>query len=141
MVRPVDHKSFTPKHVQVADDLRERIAAGEYPQGALLPSGAVLADLYEVSVPTIRRALTALGAEHLITAEQGVRAEVREMGERAVEQLKPGEEAIFRRATAAEQRDLGLAAGASVVVITGVDGTERIRDAYEIKLTAGDVTD
>lgn len=138
MPRPVDPRSYKPRHVQVADDLRDRMEAGEYLPGDHLPPIAALAHAYEVSTGTVRRALAFLGAEHLIAAEQGVRAVVREMGERVVEELKQGEEAIIRPATADERRRLGLAAGAPVVVITGLDGAERIRDAYEVKLTFGD---
>jgi DNA-binding GntR family transcriptional regulator len=141
MPEPVDPTLYAPKYIQVADDIRRRIVSGEYQPGDRLRSAPDLADTYRVSVATVRKALTVLAVEHLIAAEQGVRAVVREMGERVVEELKRGEEAIIRPATADERRRLGLAAGAPVVVITGLDGTERIRDAYEIKLTAGDVTD
>lgn len=141
MPQPVDPTLYAPKYIQVADDIRGRIVSGEYQPGDHLRSAPDIADTYGVSVATVRKALTVLAVEHLITAEQGVRAVVREMGERTVEQLNPGEEAIVRPATADERRRLGLAEGAPVVVITGADGTERVRDAYEVKLKAGDVTD
>lgn len=40
---------------QIADDLAERIATGEYPPGSRLPSNRELAALYSVSTATIER--------------------------------------------------------------------------------------
>lgn len=45
---------------EIAADLTERIARGEYAAGALLPSYAELADLYGVSVSTSSRAYALL---------------------------------------------------------------------------------
>jgi len=42
---------------QIADDLSDRIRAGEYPAGSRLPTLRELAALYSVSVSTIQRAL------------------------------------------------------------------------------------
>lgn len=42
---------------QIADDLSDRIRAGEYPAGSRLPTLRELAELYSVSVSTIQRAL------------------------------------------------------------------------------------
>lgn len=56
---------------QLADTLRDAIAAGEYPPGSLLPSEAALGQRYGLSRPTIRNAITALRAEGLVIVQHG----------------------------------------------------------------------
>ena len=55
----------------IADDLAERMTAGEYPSGAQLPSTAQLAALYSVSVSTASRVYLALAAMGLTKGIQG----------------------------------------------------------------------
>ena len=55
----------------IAAALRQRIAAGDYAPGSLLPSEAVLTAEYQVSRNTLRRALTELEEERLITVLPG----------------------------------------------------------------------
>lgn len=55
----------------IADDLRRRIAEGEYHLGAVLPSEAELSTSYEASRVTVRRALEALRLEGLVESRQG----------------------------------------------------------------------
>jgi GntR family transcriptional regulator len=55
----------------IADDLRDRIVAGEFHLGAVLPSEADLSSTYEASRVTVRRALEALRAEGLVESRQG----------------------------------------------------------------------
>jgi DNA-binding GntR family transcriptional regulator len=50
----------------VANDLRRRIAAGEWQQGEALPTVAVLADHYSVSKATVTRTLRILADEGLV---------------------------------------------------------------------------
>jgi GntR family transcriptional regulator len=59
----VDPRSPTPPYQQVAADLRRKIASGELPPGAKLPSERELAGQYEVSRPTARLAVIALAAD------------------------------------------------------------------------------
>jgi GntR family transcriptional regulator len=56
----------------IADDLAERMTAGEYPSGAQLPSTAQLAALYSVSVATVVRAVGLLHDRGLVRGEAGV---------------------------------------------------------------------
>lgn len=133
MPRPVDHHSYIPKHVQVSDDLRDRIETGEYEPGSNLPSTPDLAHMYEVAVMTIRRALSTLAAEHLIRTERGVRAEVIADRERNVEMLTEGDELIVRKATAEDRRRLGLAEGAEVAVVTRPGEQPRVFPAHEVR--------
>ncbi|SOD62094.1 GntR family transcriptional regulator [Streptomyces zhaozhouensis] len=56
---------------QVAAEIRSGIAAGEYPPGALLPSEAQLMERYQVSRPTVRKAVDRLRSEGLIDVVHG----------------------------------------------------------------------
>lgn len=56
---------------EIADDLAERIAAGEYLPGEKLPSYAQLAAMYSVSVATAQRAYLLLGARGIVEGVQG----------------------------------------------------------------------
>lgn len=55
----------------IADDLRQRVAAGEFAAGRLLPSEAALSASYAASRITIRKALELLRDEGLVDARQG----------------------------------------------------------------------
>ncbi|MGV9554719.1 GntR family transcriptional regulator [Streptomyces sp. NPDC003522] len=65
---------------QVAAAIREAILSGEYEPGAPLPSEAQLMDLYKVSRPTVRNAVSALRAEGLIDVRHGKGSFVRADG-------------------------------------------------------------
>jgi GntR family transcriptional regulator len=60
-----------PLHVQVASDLRDRIASGDLAEGASLPSEAQLVQRYGASRGTVRAALQSLRREGLIAGGQG----------------------------------------------------------------------
>lgn len=55
-----------PRHREIAEALRERIASGAYPLGSRLPTEAQLALAFSASRPTLRQALAALCGEGLI---------------------------------------------------------------------------
>jgi GntR family transcriptional regulator len=63
-VRPV-------RYLAIADDLRDRVARGEFGAGRLLPSEAELSAAYDASRVTVRKALEALRDEGLVDARQG----------------------------------------------------------------------
>ena len=65
----------------IAAALRQRIALGEFEPGTLLPSEAELSAEYGVSRNTLRRALTELEAERLITVLPGRGRAVAEPGQ------------------------------------------------------------
>lgn len=56
---------------QIADDLAERIATGEYPPGTKLPSYSQLASIYSCSVTTAQAALRVLRERGLTYSELG----------------------------------------------------------------------
>jgi GntR family transcriptional regulator len=60
-----------PKYQSIADDLRRRVAAGEFAAGRLLPSESELGGAYAASRVTVRRALEQLRDEGLVDARQG----------------------------------------------------------------------
>lgn len=66
---------------QIADDIRERIRAGEYPPGSKLPSYPKLAELYSVHPATIQRAMTILRTRGDVYGEQGRGVFVPESGD------------------------------------------------------------
>jgi GntR family transcriptional regulator len=55
----------------LADDLRKRVASGEFREGMLLPSEASMCAAYGVSRPTVKRALDMLRSEGVIDARRG----------------------------------------------------------------------
>lgn len=59
------------RYLQIADDLRRRIKAGEFPVGARIPSRAELSKHYEVAPPVATRVLQILVAEGLVEARPG----------------------------------------------------------------------
>ena len=60
-----------PKYLQVADDLRAKIANGTYPVGTTLPSTSLLMKSYEVSVTVARAAIKQLQTEGLAEGQPG----------------------------------------------------------------------
>ncbi len=60
-----------PRYQQIAAVLRRRIAAGDYPPGAQLPTEGQLTDEFAVSRITVRGALDRLTAEGLLRRERG----------------------------------------------------------------------
>lgn len=61
----------TIRYREIADDLRGRIAGGEFGAGGLLPSESELSGSYSASRVTIRKALESLRGEGLVDARQG----------------------------------------------------------------------
>lgn len=60
-----------PKYHEIAEDLRQRIQSGEYPQGTKLPTEEDLGDSYQASRNTIRQAIERLTREGLVAKRQG----------------------------------------------------------------------
>ncbi|MEU3143887.1 GntR family transcriptional regulator [Streptomyces sp. NPDC006999] len=101
---------------RIADDLRQRIRAGEYRSGERLPAETKLVDEYRKSLPTVRQALGVLQAEGLIEKQHGRGNVVREPRrlvartnerhqwekDRALQSLNE------RQQTGATERDTGL---------------------------------
>ncbi|MFF3288737.1 GntR family transcriptional regulator [Streptomyces sp. NPDC003023] len=67
----IDFDPTQPKWVQIADVIRQRIAAGEYPPRHLI-SEVQLEQEYGVARMTVRKATAALREEGLITTTPGM---------------------------------------------------------------------
>ena len=61
----------TIRYREIADALRERVVAGEFAAGRLLPSESALSATYDASRVTVRRALEQFSEEGLVDARQG----------------------------------------------------------------------
>ena len=59
------------RYQQIADELRSRLASGEFGPGQLLPSEAELSRTYDASRVTVRRALEVLRDLGLVDSRQG----------------------------------------------------------------------
>jgi DNA-binding GntR family transcriptional regulator len=60
-----------PPYRQLAAILRSQIESGELAPGTQLPSVITLAGTYELAVPTVRKAITLLKDEGLVTGVAG----------------------------------------------------------------------
>lgn len=67
----IDLQKPTPLYKQIADDLRSQIETGKLVTGDQLPSQGELANVYEVSLMTIKKALTELIGYGLIYSRMG----------------------------------------------------------------------
>jgi GntR family transcriptional regulator len=59
------------RYLEIAEDLRRRLASGELPAGRVLPSESELGRAYAASRVTVRKALEVLREEGLVDARQG----------------------------------------------------------------------
>ncbi len=99
----IDRDSFEPPYYQLANILRQQIAAGELRPGDRVLSEVQLCERYEVSPMTARRALTLLLDEGLVTAARGRGTFVKPLvlgaatfGLQALEELFNGERTSVR---------------------------------------------
>lgn len=67
-IQPVEPRRL---YLQIADQLRSLIAAGEFPPGSRLPAERDLAKRFGVSRPTLREALIALEVEGYVVVRPG----------------------------------------------------------------------
>lgn len=59
------------KYEEIAESLRVRMATGEFPPGATLPSGRDLAEQWQVSRATVVKAMDVLRSDGMVEARQG----------------------------------------------------------------------
>lgn len=60
-----------PKYEEIAGVLRQRITEGVYPVGSMLPTRTVLAEEFQVSRVTVKKAIEILTVEGLVLSRQG----------------------------------------------------------------------
>lgn len=63
--------SGTPLYVQVKHALLNALARGEWKQGSAIPAERILADRFDVSIGTLRKAIDELVAENILVRHQG----------------------------------------------------------------------
>lgn len=124
---------------QLADLLRAQIAAGELAAGARLPSEEQLAQRYGLARDTVRRAVTVLRHEGLITVRHGYPTRVFDRGEVVDVDVPAGSVVESRMPTPAERRHLGVPDGWPVIVVTEPGGVLRLYPAhrYRVRLAGG----
>ncbi len=71
MTRPLDKSHPLPIYYQLKELLREKIVAGEWQPGEMIPSERELSERYGISRMTARQALKELTTEGLLYREQG----------------------------------------------------------------------
>jgi GntR family transcriptional regulator len=68
---PEPRPSFRPLYEQIKILLTQGLVAGEWKPGEAIPSEIDLAQRYQVSQGTVRKAIDALAAEHILVRRQG----------------------------------------------------------------------
>lgn len=71
MKRPAATPSFRPLYEQIKVLLTNSLVSGEWKPGEAIPSETELAARYHVSQGTVRKAIDALAAEHILMRRQG----------------------------------------------------------------------
>lgn len=123
----IDPASGVPAWRQLADALRQRIAAGEWPPGARLPSETHLVQEYGLGRTTVRRAIASLRGQGVVEVQHGwgTRVPVARESERVT--AESGSVITTRMPTPEERAVFDVADGVPMLVITGPDG---LADAY-----------
>ncbi|MFF1818611.1 GntR family transcriptional regulator [Kribbella sp. NPDC058245] len=67
----IDRSSAQPLQAQLAEDIRRRIRAGEFPAGAKLPPLRALTTEYDVAEMTLHNAIRELQREGLLVSSRG----------------------------------------------------------------------
>lgn len=68
---PLNHHSGEPIYRQIVEAVKLRVARGELPEGARLPSIRELATQLEINTRTVSKAYEVLGQEGLVVMQQG----------------------------------------------------------------------
>lgn len=118
-------KPGRPRHEQVSDWLRERIASGEFQPNDRLPSESQLVEQFGVSRITVRRALQTLEHEHLIYRRQGLGSFVQDTRVR---------QGLVRLTDFLEDMEQAGIEGSSRVVHRGlVEADARVAEALDVE--------
>jgi GntR family transcriptional regulator len=121
----ISHADRRPMYVQLVEQIRHRIAAGDWPPGHELPSIRALAAEARVSVITVKRAYFDLEREGLIVTRQG-------RGSFVAEGLDLGQVLQF------SELDAHLSAAADIgraLRLTTEDIEHRLRDVVAARAT------
>ncbi|WP_341721097.1 winged helix-turn-helix domain-containing protein [Micromonospora sp. FIMYZ51] len=119
---------------QLADLLRDRIAAGDLAPGASLPSELRLAQEYGLSRTSVRQAIALLRSEGLVIVKPPRGTFVRAVEPTETVRLRKGDTATARMPTPAERRELETGEGIPVIVIFRADGSREVYAADRIRV-------
>ncbi len=127
------------RYQSIADDLRTRVAEGEFAAGRLLPSEAELAAHYAASRVTIRRALEVLREEGLVDARQGFGwfAAVDPLRQ-TLGRLGPIEAQLAASGVRSERRVLDFGFVAAPARVRRVLGTPKVLEVRRLNLADGE---
>lgn len=126
------------RYLEIADDLRRRVEAGEFEPSRLLPSEAELSETHGASRVTIRRALAELRDLGLIDSRQGygwyVPADplVQSLG-----QLRTIEAELAAAGIRSERRILDFAFVSAPADVRAVLGSDRVLEVRRLNLGDG----
>ncbi len=112
----ISHADRRPMYLQILEQIRRRIAVGDWPPGQELPSIRALAASSRVSVITVKRAYSDLERAGVIVTRQGKGSFV-------------ADDAQLGMKLQQEQLDSHLAAAVDVAQVLGLD-----RDSLEVRL-------
>jgi len=118
---------------RIRDQLRTRIAAGEWPPGGYLPSEPDLAHEYAVGIDTIKKVTRALAAEGVILRRHAKRAQVPQVHERQLVRIPRGSTVAPRMPASDKERELwGLPLNVPLLDVTyGGRTTSYPSDRYD----------
>ncbi|GIH91273.1 GntR family transcriptional regulator [Planobispora siamensis] len=132
----IDPSADRPVYKQLADLIRARIEEGELRPGQRLPAESDYVAEFGISRDSVRRAMAVLRGEGLIVTElRGSR--VRDAGEAVTVQVAPGAQVTARMPTEPERKQLGVAEGVPILVITEPDGETRLLPADRTIIETG----
>jgi GntR family transcriptional regulator len=128
----------TIRYQEIAAAVRDRVAAGEYAPGRLLPSEADLSAEFDASRVTIRRALETLRDDGLIAARQGFGWFVAsEPLRQTLGQLGTIEGQLAARGIVAERRIVEFAFGRATPTVRAVLGTDHVLRTKRVNMADG----
>ena len=127
-----------PLYQRITDDLRDRIGAGEFGAGRLLPSEAELGRAYGASRVTVRRALEALRDDGLVDSRQGFGWFVPAAPvEQALGRLGTIEAQLAESGRTSERRVLDFRFAGARSHVKAVLGVDRVLEVRRLNLVDG----
>lgn len=131
----IDYEADTTVYQQIATDLRQRIAAGEWGPRRRLPSVTHLGQHYGVARQTVLQALAVLRDLGIVYTVKNRGSFVRAVAVTSVAPV-PGLRILARMPTSAEREELELGEGVPVLVVEYGDGRVEVLpgDSAEVRV-------
>ncbi|MFI6452470.1 GntR family transcriptional regulator [Streptosporangium amethystogenes] len=124
----IDPTADRPVYKQLADLIRADIEEGKLHSGQRLPAESDYVAEFGISRDSVRRAMAVLRGEGLIVTElRGSR--VRDAGEADIVEMASNAQVTARMPTEPERKQLGVAEGVPILVITEPNGETRLLPA------------